>query len=516
MMLSARPAGAEFGFKAWRDVRGDKRMANVIRRLTTERAAIVIVHLLLFAMASRVAIDSDMWWHLRLGQQIVETGNIVYADNFSHTQIGRLHRNQSGLAQLLMLASWRAGGHLGMMLFTSALAVGGMHFVYRAGRGSIYMQGYVLVLGAACAAAFWSPRPQMFTFLGAAILLFALRRLQQRGDVSLWPLPILMWVWSNLHGGFIIGYLFIAGFALGEWMKNYVGLEGLTAPVLRRLCGFTLLSLPLLMINPLGLSVYSAPFDTLTIPGLQSLIQEWKPPDFTQPITWSCIGLLALLLISVLASRRRVDLTAAILASGTLIMALHSARHLSLFAITAVPLITIHLDAFLARHGWTLPRRSKETPARVAVNLALIALVALGTLAQLRYVTSANTVERALTLNYPLGALEFLKTESTEGRLFNSYNWGGYLMFHAPEFPVFIDGRTDLYRDFLAEYTSAAFGGPGWRSVLARHDIGIALIESDSPLAVRLAAAEDWNLAYQDVVASVYLRQPPPSESPGP
>ena len=494
----------------------DKRMAIMIRRLTIERAAIVIVHLLLFAMASRVAIDSDMWWHLRLGQQIVETGNIVYADSFSHTQIGRLHQNQSGLAQLLMLASWRAGGHLGMTLFTSALAVGGMRFIYRAGRGSIYMQGFVLVLGAACAAAFWSPRPQMFTFLGAAILLYALRRLQQRGDVSLWPLPILIWVWSNLHGGFIIGYLFIAGFVLGEWLKHIVGLDGLAAPDLRRLCGFTLLSLPLLMINPLGLSIFSAPFDTLTIPGLQSLIQEWKPPDFTQPITWSFVGLAALLLISVLASRRRVDLTAAILASGTLIMALHSARHLSLFAITAIPLITIHLDAFLARRGWTLPRRSRETPARVAVNLALIALVALGTLAQLRYVTSATTLERALTLNYPLGALEFLKAESTEGQLFNSYNWGGYLMFHAPEFPVFIDGRTDLYRDFLGEYAGAVSGGPEWRSLFARHDIGIALIESDSPLAAQLEAAEDWNLAYQDEVASVYLRQPTANESPGP
>ncbi len=491
-------------------------MAIMIRRLTTERATIVIVHLLLFAMASRVAIDSDMWWHLRLGQQIVETGNIVYVDSFSHTQVGRLHHNQNGLAQLLMLASWRAGGYLGMTLFTSALAVGGMCFIYLTGRGSIYMQGFVLVLGAACAAAFWSPRPQMFTFLGAAMLHYALRRLQRRADAPLWLLPILMWLWSNLHGGFILGYLFIAGFALGEWLKNQVGLEGLASSALRRLCGFTLLSLPLLMINPLGLSIYSAPFDTLTIPGLHSLIQEWKPPDFSQPITWSFIGLAALLLISVLASRRQVDLSAAILASGTLLMALRSARHLSLFAITAVPLITTHLDAILARRGWTLPRRSRETPARVAVNLALIALVALGTLAQLRYVTSATTVERALTLNYPLGALEFLKAESTEGQLFNSYNWGGYLMFHAPEFPVFIDGRSDLYRDFLGEYASAVSGGAEWRSLFARHDIGIALIENDSPLAANLEAAEDWNLAYQDEVASVYLRQPTTSESPGP
>lgn len=70
----------------------------MIRRLTTERTAIVIVHLLLFALASRVAIDPDMWWQLRLGQQIVETGDFIYADNFSHTQTGKLHKYHSGPA----------------------------------------------------------------------------------------------------------------------------------------------------------------------------------------------------------------------------------------------------------------------------------------------------------------------------------------------------------------------------------------------------------------------------------
>lgn len=492
-------------------------MTNSISRLTTERAAIAIVHLLLFAMASRVAIDSDMWWHLRLGQQIVETGDIVYADSYSHTQVGQPHLNHSGLAQILMFLCWRLGGHLGMTLFTALLAVAAMHFVYRAGRGSIYMQGFVLVLGAACAAAFWSPRPQMFTFLGAAILLYMLRRLQARGDGPLWPLPILMWLWANLHGGFIVGYLFIAGFLLGEGLKKFIGAAdgGLATPVLRRLGAFTLLSLLLLPINPLRLSIYSAPVDTLAIPGLRSFIQEWQPPDFSQPITWSFVGLLAVLLFSFLASRRSFDLTAAILAGGTAVMALYSGRHLSLFAAAAVPVITTQLDDFLARQGWVLPRRNSESPARVALNLALIVLVAIGALAQLRYVSSANSVERALGLNYPLGALEFLAAESPDGKLFNSYNWGGYLIFHAPELPVFIDGRTDLYRNFLGEYTEAAFGGPRWRDVFERHKIGSALIERDSPLAARLEAADDWTLAYQDAVASVYLPAGTESEGPG-
>ncbi|MYD08814.1 MAG: hypothetical protein F4X02_02105 [Chloroflexi bacterium] len=492
-------------------------MAALLSRLTVERAAIVIAHLLLFAMASRVAIDPDMWWQLRLGQQIAETGEFVSADRFSHTRTGQSRLNHSGFAQVLMYACWRLGGHLGMTLFTALLAVSALHCVFRAGRGSIYMQSYVLVLGAACAAAFWSPRPQMFTFLGAAITLYMIRRLQRRSDTPLWPLPLLMWAWANLHGGYVIGYLFIGGFVLGEGLKRRFGMGdgGLATPALRRLCAYSLLSLLLLPINPLGLSIYAAPLDTLAIPGLRSAIQEWQPPDFSGPGAWSFVGLLALLLASALASRRRVDLSAAILAGGTLVMALYSARHVSLFAITAIPMITTQLDAFLARRGWRMRHRNVETPGRVALNLALIGVVAFGALAQIRHVASAATVERALALNYPLGALRYLQAATAPGHLFNSYKWGGYLIFHAPDLPVFIDGRTDLYRDLLSDYVAAATGGPEWRAVFARHEIGSALIERESPLAAQLEAADEWRLEYQDAVASVFLRSPSTSEGGG-
>ena len=71
----------------------------------------------------------------------------------------------------------------------------------------------------------------------------------------------------------------------------------------------------------------------------------------------------------------------------------------------------------------------------------------------------------------------------------------------------------DLYRDLLVDYVSVISGGPQWRSIFARYNIGSALIERDSPLAAELAAANDWRLAYQDAVATVFLRESSASES---
>jgi hypothetical protein len=267
----------------------------------------------------------------------------------------------------------------------------------------------------------------------------------------------------------------------------------------------TLLSLPLMPLNPLGLEVFTVPLDTVGIGGLRKSIQEWQSPDFSQPQTWGFILLSLLLVGAFLASRRRPDATEWILIIGALCLALQSGRHLSLFALIAVPVATIHFDQALSRRGWTIARRQREKPRRVIINLMLIALVALGTMMHLAYVAGEKTIEKALLLNFPVNAVRHLKASPLEGNLFNSYNWGGYLIFAAPGYPVFIDGRTDLHRGLLADYL-AARGTGAWQQIFDRWDIHIAILESPSQLAAQLQSSSSWRREYADAVASIFVR----------
>lgn len=480
---------------------------SFLLRLTTERAAIAIAFTLLFAMASRVSVDPDMWWHIRLGERILETSQPVYADTFSHTHAGLVHRNHSWLAQVVMVAVWRLAGHLGLTLFVSLLATGGMFFLYRAGAGVIYMQGFVLVIGAACAAAFWSPRPQMFTFFFSAVLIYILFELKRKGRDRLWLLPPLLWLWGNCHGGFIFAFILIGAFAFGEWINCRFALGESRAPsrAIGKLLWITLLSLALMPLNPLGLQVFAAPFETIGISGLRNYIQEWQSPDFGQAQSWGFILLLGTLLAAICSSRRRLDATESLLVIGTLFLALLSGRNLSLFAVVAAPIASIHIDQALSRKGWQIQGRIRESPRRVAVNLTLIALVAFGAIFHVEYVTNDKTIRRALLLNFPVNAVRHLTAAPLEGKLFNSYNWGGYLIFAAPRHPVFIDGRTDLYRDFLDDYV-AAFRDDSWQRLFNLWDIRIALIESASQLAMQLDNAVDWRREYSDELASIFVR----------
>ena len=481
------------------------------RRLTTERSAQIIVFLLLFAMALRFSVDTDLWWHLRLGQQIVETGQAVYVDTYSWTTAETTHFNHSALAQVALYFLWRIAGHAGLSFFTAATAVTGLYFVYRAGSGSIYMQGFVLVVGATASAAFWSPRPQMFSFLFAALLLWLLLDFKHRGRDRIWWIVPLMWLWSNAHGGYLFGYVLIAAFVVGELLNALAKTGDKVIPLggLRKMLLVGLLSLPILMINPLGTSVYVTPLKTLLMPELRQFIVEWQAPDLTQPITWGFTALMALVIAAVWSSRRRFDFTEWILLCGTGFMALTAARNVSFFAVCAVPVATWHLDDILERAGWRIPRRTVESLGRSAVNWLLVLLIAAGVILRAAYIVDTDAIHDHLTAVLPVEAVQYLNSQTYDGNMFNSYNWGGYLIYHLPDYRVFIDGRTDLYGDLLNEYHLVSSAYPEWKAKLDQRQIGFVLIETDGALAQALGADPDWRIDYQDIQASIFVRESP-------
>ena len=109
----------------------------------------------------------------------------------------------------------------------------------------------------------------------------------------------------------------------------------------------------------------------------------------------------------------------------------------------------------------------------------------------------------------PAGAVEYIRRTRPPGRLFNSYNWGGYLAWTLyPAYPVYIDGRTDLYGDaFVRRYLRIVAGQEEWQAALEREGIRLVVIETGSPLATELRRAPDWRQGYADSLASVFERR---------
>lgn len=480
-----------------------------MRQLTIERTAAAILFALLFALAARVPTDTDTWWHLRSGETMLRQG-FIYTDLFSHTVNGNPWTNHSWGAQLVMLAFWNLAGNLGLTIYMAGLATGGMYLLFRASAGSVYLRAFALVLGAATAAVFWSPRPQMLSFFLSTVLIYLLFTYKRTGRDHLWWIPVLMGVWGNLHAGFSIGFILLGGMIAGEILNNILRPQGehvVPWAGVQRLILVSLLAIPALLVNPYGLEMLKIPFQTVSIGALQNFIQEWNSPNFHERQTWPFIALLLAILGAAGGSSKRLDWTDFILVSGTAFMALLAGRNIAVFAVVATPILTYYLYPLLAERGWDVRPMRRVSPVMAWVNVGLLVLVLLGSAAKVLLVLSDKVVNDAQAMFLPVGAADYLLEHQPEGPMFNSYNWGGYLMFRVPEQPVFVDGRTDLYGDeFLTRYLKTATGGDGWAEEMDRYDIQLVVVEKGSGLAARLAASAAWTLAYEDELAVVYTR----------
>lgn len=483
----------------------------MLRQLTIQRILPVVLFALIFALAARIPVDTDVWWHIRSGEYTLTEG-MIYADPFSFTFRDQAWINHSWLSQIVLYGVWSAGGVLGLTVFMAGLATLGMIFVYKTCDGDPYTRAFVVVIGAATAAVFWSPRPQMFSFFLSAVVLYLLLQYTRRGLDRLWFIPLIMGVWGNLHAGFSIGFILMAGVIAGQMLTVLFAREESPSPrTVGRLAVVMLASVAALLVNPYGLSMLLVPFQTLGIGALTQFIQEWNSPNFHQRQTWPFIALLAAVLGAAGASRRRLSWAEFILTAGTLFMALQAGRNIAVFAVVAAPVLSFHLHDLLTERGWVVRSFRRVSTAIGVINVVIVIVVLAGAAVKTLLVLDEDAVQAAFADALPVEAVAYLRENETPPNLFNSYNWGGYLIHSLPDTPVFIDGRTDLYGDtFITEaYYAPAVGDERWREVFARYGINTVLIETGSGLDGVLTVQPGWRIAHRDDLAVVFVREAP-------
>lgn len=492
--------------------------------MSFRRLVLSILFIAIFTMAVRVSLDSDSWWHLRTGQLIAETGQIPKTDSFSYTQAGETWRYPSAawLSQLGLFTTYSAFGPGGVNLLVAALVTCAFVFIYRAMSGGIFLRAFALILAATASGVYWAARPYLASFVLAAIFLWILEDYRWgRGDRRLW-LPLLMIAWANLHPGFAIGFMLVGVYALAAgcaWLGDHWGAhmrpdvvalrKALPANLGRWVLVLVLMSLAV-SINPSGPVLLRYPFETVSIGALQDLIQEWQSPNFhalpVQPFAW----LLFLVVGAVGAAGRRLALTDFLLVTLFAILSLLAARNIAIFALVAPIVLTRYAEPIfeVLRQRWRLQPlgTGQQSGTLRMVNLVLLAGMLLPAVARISEVLPAAASEQHFEQNLPLGAVAYLQENRPEGRLFNSYNWGGYLIWSLPDYPVFVDGRTDLHGDeLILEWLAIVQAEPGWEQDLRTWDVNLVLIEPQWALA-RVLPYAGWTMLYEDEHSVLYGR----------
>ncbi len=480
--------------------------------MTTRRLFVALFIIALLAMAARETLDPDMWWHLRAGEAIWEQG-IPQQDLFSFTVPHHEWVTHEWLSQAFMWGVYQLAGLSGLMVVFALLITWTFWLVYRVSAGRPFLAAFVVLLAASTSAIVWGARPQIFNLLFAAAFIHIIERWKsgEWKNPILLALPLLMIVWANLHSGYLLGVAILTVYAVGDAIEHFsfqrsaFSIQRST----RLLFAITTASFFVSALNPSGAALWIYPFLTLGSPSMQAYIQEWRSPDFHLAMFWPFGVMMALGVTSWLWSRQRPSWTELLLFGGTAAAGLISARNIPIFAIVAAPIISRHwLNAATGTRAYALLSGEKPEPNLPAimrtVNWAVFVLAFLA--AGVWTAGKALENEAAIAEVYPVTAVDFIEEAGlTDTRIYNSYNWGGYLIWRG--LPVFVDGRADVYGDdFLFEYRQTFDVTANWRGPLDKYDVGYVLMERGSPLTVILAASDDWDEIYADPIAQLFAR----------
>ena len=475
-----------------------------------QTAFFILLAPLLLLVAIRffyVPTDPDYWWHLKTGQLIVETGALPRVDDFSYTASGHRWVTHEWLSEVAWYVIQERVGYVGNVALFAVLGTAVSLLVYATcrSRGLGEPAAAILMLWAwALSMPSANVRAQLLTVLLAALVALLLTRYRQGQTRALWPVPLLFVVWVNLHGGYLVGLVLLGLTCAGEAMSRMSGRHG--AP-LRPLLAITALSILATLLNPHGLDALAYPFSYAgTANASMRYIVEWQSPDFHKPhfLLFAASLLLAMVLG---VSRRPLGPTEALWTLALGLMALQSGRHIPIYAVVVTPILGARLAQeipLLTRplSGWRRPKLLGVSWILLALAVPRVALAAddLGS-------TQLGREPNGAT--YPAAAVEYLRSARLDGNLYNSYYFGGYLVYQLhPQRRVFIDGRADVYGDaFMDRYMEVSLVQPGWRQVLDDYGVRIVLVEKASRLATVLRDDPQWREVLVGEAERLFVRQ---------
>ncbi len=529
---------------------------SFLRRLWSPEAAFFLGLWLVLMVAgrSRMFRDPGTFWHVAVGQRMLDTGELVREDPFSFTAHGKPWISQYWPCEIAMAALYRIGGWDVLLVVTVTILAA--MYAWVAGRlhrsGLLFM---CVVLAVVLALAASSPqfhvRPLILTIVLLA-LTFALLVDVEGGRAStgrLWWLVPLFVVWANVHGG-VLGGLGTVALACAGWLC--APLAGWDSPARTWRQRLELAALPVactaaLLVNPYGWELPKLWLSILALP-LPEIIEEHGPLVGAGGSGWTTAVFGAVYLAALagfpLFLRKKEGAAFAepkttladwpaltrprvvwLIPLVWLALAWMRIRQGPLFAVTALLAMADLLPhtrwaRLLARRGYfRFPRSAAAVLPGTArwpsllVPAAVVGAALMVTVFRGPSSTPGGGWVRFDPTYWPTELLPELR-EISDGpqraRIFNDMLYGGFLIFHTPRLEVFIDDRCELYgREFLAAYVNALQNDPSQLDRWAdQYGFEYALVGTNTVFDRYLESSPQWVRAKETAAGSLYRTLP--------
>lgn len=460
-------------------------------------------------ISDRIAVDADTYWHVASGRWILAHKAIPTVDPFSYSMQGAPWTAHEWLSQLLLTFAYNAGGWSALSILIALVFAGTLTLIARflsRRLEPIHMLGATVLAGALLFTHLLA-RPHLLAWPLMALWVGTLVDASERRVRPPWLLLGVIVLWANMHLSYVLGIAIACGIALDATLHE----EGWPNQFKRakQWAIFLFAAGLCLLVNPHG---FESVLYTIDVMGMKSLsyVNEWKSADFHEfqiVIFW-----IVLVFGLALSGRLKLSISRVILVLVLFYMALKHQRYHSLLG-----LVTPFLFALPFAEGQRAqPVREGQNAdsldqffqrlagrAQIAGLVAVAVVVVVFSWFRLQYLPLVPPKNTA-----PVAALAAVDSLHVKGRVFNAYNFGGFLIYK--NIPVLIDGRSDMYGDdFMDEMADAVLlQKPGaLEAMLDKQKATWTLLLPKGPSTQYLDRLPEWKRVYSDSVAVVHVRR---------
>ena len=461
--------------------------------------------------------DGDTGYHIRAGEIILRDLAVPRHDPFSFITPPIPWTAHEWLSEVVMAIVHKALGIQGIVFLFALLLSTTYWLLFRAIRSrrrNILMDLLILVLVILSSRVHWHARPHVFSLLLMVLLYHVLILHQENRGNYLYVIPPMMIFWVNLHGGFIVGFIFIGIFLSGYFLGSFTSQGEERSASARKGKQLSLVfaaSVLAACVNPFGLHSFLFPIRVVSDTYLMDHVHEFLSPNFHEAVPYRYLLLFLIGMLGV--SKARLNFAELALVLLFTSMSLYSRRYITLCAIVYAPILSKYGDILIQQYEGTgsrlLRQRSRayediDTSAK-GYAIPLVVLVVFATLVM------GKIPVRFPEKMAPKAAIDFLGANPIRGNMFNNDEIGDYVIYWLyPRYKVFVDGRTDMYGPpILKEFFQVTGIEPGWKDVLYKYEINYIFYYTDSVLVRHLSTDAGWRRIYMDNVASIFLKNTP-------
>ncbi len=523
---------------------------------------VALLALLTFTnLSMRLLGDAGIGWHIRTGQLVLTTHAIPLVDPFSSSLGGHAWFAWEWLYDVLVGWLEKAAGLNGVALLTALIIAACFSWTFRLllrRRTNVLVALILVLLAASASMIHFLARPHVVSWLLTVAWFWILESSEKecRGSHSnssedatitrsrswlLYWLPLLMLVWVNVHGGFLIGFVLLTIYWIRpawEWLKLTLKLtEDRYEEVLRkiragrRVWDLTLagaLTAAATLLNPYGFKLHLHIYHYLSNRFLMDHIDEFQSPNFHYVAQKCFAGLLALTLVALVAKARefrRVSASQGLLILFSVYSGLYASRNIPVTSLLLILLIGPWLSFAMERIPQPQQTTARWRGLASTQFLRRMETIELGLRGHLWSVAAVMLTcwivmhgggklgtERLMDAHFdgkrfPVLAVDYLEKQGGQGPILSPDYWGGYLIYRLyPRMRVVIDDRHDFYgEEFLKSYLKMMHLQPGWDDFLREHSARCVLVPRNSALANILSETAAWQAIYSDDVAVAFV-----------